>query len=277
MSTAGGVVIGTRDPVFGRSLVEKWASLIDFSTIPSALLAERLHARQTEIALRRSIADILERRSFRPVFQPIVELATGEIVGHEALTRFESGERPDRVFADAWTVGLGPDLEIATLTSAIAAAHRLPPGTWLDLNISPRLLFEATNLRSVLRAADRPMVLEVTEHEIVDDYVGFLKAVRTLGHDIRLAVDDAGAGVANFGHIIDLKPDFVKLDSSLVSRVNAHLGRQALIVGMRHFSRTSGCRLVAEGIQTELESRTLATLGVEFGQGFWYGSPTPVD
>ena len=273
----GGVVIGTRDPVFGRSLVEKWASLIDFSTIPSALLAERLHARQTEIALHRSIADILERRSFRPVFQPIVELATGEIVGHEALTRFESGERPDRVFADAWTVGLGPDLEIATLTSAIAAAHRLPPGTWLDLNISPRLLFEATNLRSVLRAADRPMVLEVTEHEIVDDYVGFLKAVRTLGHDIRLAVDDAGAGVANFGHIIDLKPDFVKLDSSLVSRVNAHLGRQALIVGMRHFSRTSGCRLIAEGIQTGLEARTLATLGVEFGQGFWYGSPTPVD
>ena len=83
--------------------------------------------------------------------------------------------------------------------------------------------------------------------------------------------------MANFGHIIDLKPDFVKLDSSLVSRVNAHLGRQALIVGMRHFSRTSGCRLIAEGIQTGLEARTLATLGVEFGQGFWYGSPTPVD
>ena len=224
----GGVVIGTRDPVFARSLVERWASLIDFSTTPSALLAERLHARQMEIALRRSITDILERQSFRPVFQPIVELATGDIVGHEALTRFESEERPDRVFADAWTVGLGPDLELATLVSAIEAAHRLPPGTWLDLNISPRLLLEATSLRSVLRAADRPIVLEVTEHEIVDDYVGFLKAVRTLGHDIRLAVDDAGAGVANFGHIIDLKPDFVKLDLSLVRRVNAHLGRQAL-------------------------------------------------
>ena len=273
----GGVVIGTRDPAFGRSLVEKWASLIDFSTTPSALLAERLHARQMEIALRRSITDTLERRSFRPFFQPIVELATGEIVGHEALTRFATEQRPDRVFADAWAVALGPDLELATLASAIEAARRLPPGTWLDLNISPRLLIDATSLRSVLRTADRPIVLEVTEHEIVDDYVEFLEAVRTLGHDIRLAVDDAGAGVANFGHIIDLKPDFVKLDSSLVSGVNAHLGRQALIVGMRHFSRTSGCRLVAEGIQTGLEARTLAKLGVEFGQGFWYGSPTAVD
>jgi PAS domain S-box-containing protein len=273
----GGVMIGTRDLAFGRSLVEKWASLIDFSTTPSALLAERLHARRTEIALRRSIAEILASGSFRPVFQPIVELATGEVVGHEALTRFSSGESPDRVFADAWAVGLGPDLELATLASAITAARRLPPGTWLDLNVSPRLPGNAPRLREVIRAADRPIVLEITEHDIVEDYVELLKSVRSLGHDIRLAVDDAGAGVANFGHILDLGPDFVKLDTSLVRRVNAHLGRQALIVGMRYFSRTSGCRLVAEGIETEEEAQTLVRLGVEFGQGYWYGRPAPVD
>lgn len=273
----GGVVIGTRDPAFARSLVEKWASLIDFSTTPSALLAERLHARRTEIALKRSIAEILATGSFRPVFQPIVELATGEVVGHEALTRFSSGESPDTVFADAWTVGLGPDLELATLVSAIAAARRLPPGTWLDLNVSPRLPGNAPGLRQAIRAADRPVVLEITEHDIVDDYVGLLISVRSLGHDIRLAVDDAGAGVANFGHILDLGPDFVKLDTSLVRGVNAHLGRQALIVGMRYFSRTSGCRLVAEGIETEEEAQTLIKLGVEFGQGYWYGRPAAVD
>lgn len=273
----GGVVIGTRDAAFARSLVEKWASLIDFSTTPSALLAERLHARRMEIALRGSIAEVLADGAFRPVFQPIVELATGEVVGHEALTRFSNGLPPDRMFADAWAVGLGPDLEIATLTSAVAAAHRLPPGTWLDLNISPRLPGNAPRLRAVLRAADRPVVLEITEHDIVEDYVELLRAVRSLGHDIRLAVDDAGAGVANFGHILDLGPDFLKLDSSLVRRVNAHLGRQALIVGMRYFSRTSGCRLVAEGIETEEEAQTLVRLGVEFGQGYWYGRPAPVD
>jgi PAS domain S-box-containing protein len=272
----GGVVIGTRDQSFGRSLVEKWASLIDFSTTPSALLAERLHARRTEIELRRSIAGVLASDAHRPVFQPIVELATGQVVGHEALTRFASGQRPDLVFADAWSVGLGAELELATLTSAIDAAHRLPAGHWLDLNVSPRLLESSERLRSILRTADRPIVLEITEHEVVEDYVALLKAIRSLGHDIRLAVDDAGAGVANFGHIIDLGPDFVKLDTSLVRRVNAHLGRQALIVGMRHFSRTSGCRLVAEGIETEEEALTLAELGVEFGQGFWLGRPTNV-
>ena len=119
-------------------------------------------------------------------------------------------------------------------------------------------------------------MLEVTEHEIVDDYDALIRAVRYLGHDMRLAVDDAGAGVANFAHIIDLRPDFVKLDQSLVRRVNAHLGRQALIVGMRYFSRTSGCRLVAEGVETGEEARTLAQLGVEFGQGYWFGRPQPV-
>jgi PAS domain S-box-containing protein len=152
----GGVVIGTRDPVFGRTLVEKWASLIDFSTTPSALLAERLHARQAEIALRSSVAELLASRGHRPVFQPIVELATGEVVGHEALTRFPSGQRPDLVFTDAWSVGLGRELELATLTSAVEAARRLPSGLWLDLNVSPRLLDDVSALRTILHTADRP-------------------------------------------------------------------------------------------------------------------------
>jgi EAL domain-containing protein (putative c-di-GMP-specific phosphodiesterase class I) len=99
--------------------------------------------------------------------------------------------------------------------------------------------------------------------------------VRSLGNDIRLAVDDAGAGVANFGHIVELGPDFVKLDNGLIRRVNGNLGRQALVVGMRHFARTAGCRLIAEGIETEAEARTLIQLGVRFGQGYWYGRPDP--
>jgi len=272
----GGVVIGTRDDTFARVLVQKWATLVDFSTTPSALLAERLHAYAQEILTRRSIAATLEAASFSPVFQPIVELASGEIVGHEALTRFASGQRPDLVFADAQAVGLGIELELATLRCAVAAARSLPAGRWLNLNVSPWLLDDPAALQEVLAAADRPIILEITEHEIIGNYENFRAAVKSLGLDIRLAVDDAGAGVANFGHIIDLGPDFVKLDQSLIRGVNAHVGRQALVVGMRYFSRASGCRLVAEGIETEDEARALTSLGVEFGQGNWYGVPEPV-
>ena len=158
------------------------------------------------------------------MFQPIVDLESSEVVGYEALTRFDSGQRPDLCFADAWSVGLGPELELATLAAAVDAGKRLAPGAWLDLNVSPRLLADPERLRPILWAAERPIVLEVTEHEIIDDYGAVRDAIRALGPDVRLAVDDAGAGVANFGHIIDLRPDFVKLDISLVRRVNAEPG-----------------------------------------------------
>ena len=102
-----------------------------------------------------------------------------------------------------------------------------------------------------------------------------LRLAAGLGLPLRVAVDDAGVGVANFGHILDLGAEFVKPDASLIRRINGNLGRQALVVGMRHFARTSGCRLVAEGIETEDELRTLRSLGVEFGQGYWIGRPAP--
>jgi len=223
--------------------------------------------------VRTALANLIATHAFRPVFQPIVDLATGEAMGYEALTRFDSGQRPDLCFAEAWTVGLGPELELATLAAAIEAARQLAPGLWLDLNVSPRLLADPERLRRILWAADRPIVLEITEHEVIEDYEAVRRAIRLLGRDLRLAVDDAGAGVANFGHIIDLRPDFVKLDISLVRRVNANLGRQAMVVGMRHFSRTAGCRLIAEGVETADEARTLRALSVEFGQGYLFGHP----
>ncbi len=273
----GCLQIGTFDERFARTLVEKMPAVISFSATSSALLAERLHRMYRQAELRRALASVLASRSFHPVFQPIVDLETGETVGYEALTRFDSGQRPDLCFADAWSVGLGPELEIATVEAAVAAAKGLPSGQWLDVNISPRVLEDADRLSQVLWPAERPIVLEITEHEVIEDYGAVREAIRALGHDVRLAVDDAGAGVANFGHIIELRPDFVKLDISLVRRVNANLGRQAMVVGMRHFSRTAGCRLVAEGIETEEEAATLTGLGVEFGQGYLFGHPEPVE
>ncbi len=273
----GVLLIGTVHEHFARTLVEKMPGIISSSTTLSALLAERLHAVRLMRDLHDGIAATLATSSFRPVFQPIVDLETGEIVGFEALTRFDSGQRPDLCFADAWSVGLGPEMELATLAAAVEASKRLAPGVWLDLNVSPRLLADPGRLSPILWDADRPLVLEVTEHEVIEDYDAVRTSIRELGRDIRLAVDDAGAGIANFGHIIDLRPDFVKLDISLVRRVNENLGRQAIVVGMRHFSRTAGCRLIAEGVETGEEARTLTSLGVEFAQGYLFGHPEPVD
>ncbi len=269
--------ITTADPEFARALLDAMPDVLALTATTSALLAERLHAYRRGIDVRERIEQLLASRAFHPVFQVIVDLGTREAVGYEALTRFDSGDRPDLVFADAWSVGLGAELELATVERAVNAARSaLPPGLWIDINVSPRLLVELPGLGEVLSEAGRPVVVEITEHEAVGDYRAVRKAVRGLGRDVRLAVDDAGAGVANFGHIIELKPDLVKLDMSLVRRVNAHLGRQALVIAMRHFARSAGCRLVAEGVETELEAATLEKLGVEFGQGFLFGRPGPM-
>ena len=273
----GDIGLGTCMHQATVSLSDRLATVEEFAVVASALLGPAVAERDHADAVRRTVGGVIAVRSFHPVFQPIIELASRDIVGYEALTRFDSGQRPDLCFADAWSVGLGPELELATLTAAVDAAQGLPPGAVLSLNISPRLVAQAERLRPVLGAADRPLIVEITEHETIDDYDRLRDAIEGLGHNIRVAVDDAGAGIANFGHIIDLRPDFVKLDISLVRGVNADLGRQAMVVGMRHFSKTAGCRLIAEGVETTEEADTLTSLGVEFGQGYLFGRPEPID
>jgi EAL domain-containing protein (putative c-di-GMP-specific phosphodiesterase class I) len=168
-------------------------------------------------------------------------------------------------------------MEMATLRAATTAAAALPSGRWLSVNASPGLLVAGAGLGGVLRDADRPIVIEVTEHERVPDYDVLRTAIRGLGTGIRLAVDDAGAGSANFAHIVGLRPDLVKLDLGLVRGIDRDLARQALAVGMHHFARAAGCQILAEGIETPEEAETLAALGVELGQGYLYGRPATVE
>jgi EAL domain-containing protein (putative c-di-GMP-specific phosphodiesterase class I) len=200
-------------------------------------------------------------------------LTSGAPIGFEALTRFHDGTRPDSVFADAGISGVGLDLEVATLARAVAASKDLPAGAWLSVNVSAALIMDRVRLAGILDRRTRPIVLEITEHDAIDDYAAVRAAVDLLGPDIRVAVDDAGAGVANFGHIVELRPDFVKIDVGLVRGVDHDLTRQALIVGLRYFAEATNGWVVAEGVETEEERRTLIGLGLELGQGFLFGRP----
>ena len=271
----GVLLLATRSADLAARLDHELPIITEAGASASLLLGPRL-AERRHVGVRHSALEhVLAVQAFHPVFQPIVDLRSREIVGYEALTRFDSGRPPDQVFAEAWDAGLGPSFERTTLEAAVAQAIDLPPGLWLDLNVSPRLLADPAPLRDLLWDVGRPIVLEITEHDPVADYAALRAALETLGHDVRVAVDDAGVGVANFGHIVELRPDLVKIDISLVRRVNAHLGRQALVVGLGHFARSAGFRLVGEGIETQAEAKTLAALGVEYGQGYLFGRPEP--
>jgi EAL domain-containing protein (putative c-di-GMP-specific phosphodiesterase class I) len=215
---------------------------------------------------------MIAEEAFRPVYQPIVDLRTGEAVGFEALTRFAAGA-PDRVFGDAWATGLGIALETATLRAAVAGARDLPPGGWLSVNVSPAYVLDDHRLAGLLAEADRPIVIEITEHSRVDDYIALRSALEPVRPRARIAVDDAGAGIANFGHLVELAPDIVKADIGLVRGIDADPTRRAMIAGLRHFIHEIGGSLIAEGIETEDEREALLALDIRHGQGYLFGRP----
>ena len=241
------------------------------------LMAPALAAQERLAAARRMIGGIIRTRAFRPVYQPIVDLRSGAVVGYEALTRFADGCPPDQVFASAAACGLGIDLETVTLEAAVTHARLLPAAAWLSLNVSPTLLCTEDTLPSLLGKPTRSIVLEVTEHEEVGAYGPLHDGLARLGPRVRLAVDDAGAGVANFTHLVELRPDFVKVDASLIRGVDSDLSRAALVVGLVHFAAAAGCLVVAEGIETEAEKSAVADLGVTLGQGYLLGRPAAAE
>jgi EAL domain-containing protein (putative c-di-GMP-specific phosphodiesterase class I)/CheY-like chemotaxis protein len=271
----GAIVLSTELAEGPAYLASRLPVYESFGAVAAALLAPDVIARQHTDALRLDIDEVLEAGAFWPVFQPVVALGSEQVVGFEALTRFDDGARPDRRFADASAVGLGLELELASLKAAISAAVALPSDAWLSVNVSPELVLAGSDLRTILRAADRPIVLEVTEHVPIDDYPAFRAAAAALGSGLRFAVDDAGAGFASFRHIVELNPDFVKLDIELVRRIDRDAIRQALVAGIVFFARKSGCQLIAEGIETLAERATLRSLGVDLGQGYLLGRPKP--
>jgi EAL domain-containing protein (putative c-di-GMP-specific phosphodiesterase class I) len=273
-----GEVIGligfaTTDEDHGRHLVEDLPAVGEFASVAETILAPALVARRRRAEARGRIQSTIAATAFHPVFQPIVDLATGATVGFEALTRFDDECRPDLMFAMAIECGMGIDLERATLEAAVRESRHLAPGTWLSLNVSPALLARRSDLERLLAARIGQIVLEVTEHEAIEAYEPLRAAMLELGPRVRLAVDDAGAGVANFNHLVELRPSIVKIDVSLVRGVDADPSRRAVVVGLIHFAAEAGCEVLAEGVETEAERATVAELGVTLGQGYLLGRP----
>jgi EAL domain-containing protein (putative c-di-GMP-specific phosphodiesterase class I) len=117
------------------------------------------------------------------------------------------------------------------------------------------------------------ITLEITEHQQVKDYEALRQALEALPDAVGLAIDDAGAGFASLRHVIELRPNYVKLDRGLIAGLDRDHARRAIVAGMVHFAQSAGCALIAEGVETESEHEALLRLGVEFGQGYLYGRP----
>ena len=164
----------------------------------------------------------------------------------------------------------------ATLLAAVERATTLPGGAWVSLNASAKLLTRR-DMRDAVSSLDRLVVVELTEHERIDDYEMVTDALAGFKPGTRLAVDDAGAGYASMRHILTLRPDLIKLDRDWVEAIEGDAARQALVAGLQHFAQSLGAKLVAEGIETEPELDTLRRIGVELGQGYLFARPAPAE
>jgi EAL domain-containing protein (putative c-di-GMP-specific phosphodiesterase class I) len=272
----GVVAMGTTSREDAQRLALRLSTVTEFGVVSAALLGPMLAEHWRKADIRSLLDKIITERAFTPVFQAVVRLKNREIIGFEALTRFADGARPDMRFLEAHNAGMSIRLETACIAEQLEAAAWLPPGTWVSLNVSPSLAIAVVPLVSALERADRDVVLEITEHVEIGDYRVLMAALDLVRGRARLAVDDAGAGYAGLRHILELRPQFVKLDLSLVRHVDTDPARQAMVAGMAHFAHNAGCELIAEGIETEEELTELIRLGISLGQGYLFGKPCPV-
>ena len=248
---------------------------IDYAAITAHLLAPGLRELGRRDVRRHELETILRDQRFESVFQPIIDLETERAVGYEALTRFHNGIRPDLVFAEAQSVGIGAELEMATIGSVLDQAGRLPEDAWVSVNVSPSTICD-DRFRRQLEGYRGLLVLELTEHDRVEDYERVRRCVSQFADNVWLSVDDAGSGFASLQHILELDPDYIKLDRSWVMGIDHDVARQALVAGLGHFSDRFGCTLIAEGIETESELATLRQLSAPLGQGFLLGVPATI-
>ena len=215
------------------------------------------------------------------VYQPVVELVSRRTVGFEALARFrgEPVRTPDVWFAEARGRGVGVELELAAVRRAIDVPVGLLAGRHLSVNVSPTTLADPALREAIAPMTPHvPIIVELTEHETIDDYDELAHAtalLRSVG--AVLAVDDAGAGFASMRHVLDLRPDLIKLDRTLVADSDQDVVRTAFVGALQTFAARVGVRLCAEGIETEAEAATVTELGVDLGQGYFFGRPAAID
>jgi EAL domain-containing protein (putative c-di-GMP-specific phosphodiesterase class I) len=246
---------------------------------PSVSLAKLEESEQEHLQEQRRelIRATIANHAFETLLQPIVDLRSGGAVGVEALARFAHRpiRPPDVWFDEAAILGLGVELEMAALHVALEQLRRLPSGLYLSLNASVETIMSEKFQTSMEDVSAERIVLELTEHHEVHDYSLFEQAVRNLrSKGVRLAVDDAGSGYSSFRHILNLHPDIIKLDIGLIRGIDGDPARRALGSALLTFGLDAyNASIVAEGIETEGEFRTLRGLGCPFGQGYYLGRP----
>lgn len=210
------------------------------------------------------------------VYQPIWHVPDGCPIGFEALARFspEPIRGPDTWFAEAGTVGMGVELELAAIATALSGLPLLPAPLYLAINASPATVVDARFAQTLAQIPLERLVLEITEHDAIAEVVTINTALAPLrAGGARLAVDDAGAGYSGLQQILALKPDLIKLDRALIKDIHRDPAKRSLATALASFAHATGSKIIAEGVETDAELAMLRMAGVDNVQGYLLGRP----
>jgi diguanylate cyclase (GGDEF)-like protein/PAS domain S-box-containing protein len=225
-------------------------------------------------AIRRVVAE----RDFDVVFQSIHEVASGKVVGVEALARFPCEPfNPDAFFEQAALLGLAIELETAIVVRVLSLVPQLPEDIFVAINISPAAVVVAPWADLLKEVDPSRIVLEITEHDAVQNYGPLddvLESCRAKG--IRVAVDDVGAGFSSFSHVLELGPEFVKIDQSIIRNVDGDDARRRLAQSIAEFAGEIGAIVIAEGVETQGELDAVMAAGITQAQGYFLSRPKPL-
>lgn len=241
---------------------------------------EELDDREREKRRQREwVEQIIESDSALQLnFQPLVDLMTMQLVGVEVLSRFPGhAAGPHEVFELAHHVGLGLELEMRVVRDAIAVLPEIPPPLRLNVNVSPSTLVAPEFFPAVAGVPRERLVVEVTEHAAVLDYVELRDVSRRLSElGVWLSIDDVGMGFSGLNQILEIRPDELKLDRVVIRDIDSDVVREALFEGLCWFGVKVGVHMLAEGIETVGELTTVQRLGAAMGQGYFLARPAPL-
>lgn len=196
------------------------------------------------------------------------------------MTRFDSEPyRPPNIwFAAAQAVGLQAELEIAAINAALKRLDRIPGNCYVSVNVSPDTITHPAFFDYLVHYPFDRLLIEITEHARVSDYELFNDQLNQLrGGGVKLAVDDVGAGYSSLRHILELKPQIMKLDRSLITEIDKRFDLRSMAKALIEFASDMGIKVVAEGIETKEELNLLDELGVSEAQGYLLGRPVPIE
>ena len=236
--------------------------------------------------LQQELKGILDNKSIRTVFQPIVSLVEATIIGYEALSRGPEGsplEMPDVLFKTADQYELVWELEYLCRCTALARAQKMQLPGMVFINIDPRVIndkrFQKGLTKEFLAEHDLDegkVIFEITEKTAIEDYKNFRKVLDIyISQGYKIAIDDTGAGYSGLSLLAQTYPHYIKIDMALVRNIDKDGLKQAMLKALNEFALITNSKIIAEGIETIDELATIIELGIPYGQGYFLQRPAP--